>query len=216
MSTDFARRQAAVKCLNLVSSKSQLVELHTHLVGMGNADFWVSKIMEGYIPSIGGDVFYPIEDLLVASGFDGLSVPAADRFQQLEEDFLSSADFEQLVRESTKVIAEQLEIVRSLKDDDEQKGDFYLIEKALKAFKTKAEQNIVKEKINQKSLSVRRKGFKKKWGILNSKLVEHLALEDSVSKAHPGPLRALVRNWFQFLDTSGSKPNQADVLETCK
>jgi hypothetical protein len=29
-----------------------LVELHTHLLGMGSADFWVSRIMVTYLPRV--------------------------------------------------------------------------------------------------------------------------------------------------------------------
>lgn len=94
--------------LNEEISNHGLVDLHTHLIGMGSADFWVSKVIEAYIPlrvlKLGEteDVFYPMDSLLIASGlkqgdgeyndsiarskletrmFDGLSIPAAERFK---------------------------------------------------------------------------------------------------------------------------------------
>lgn len=160
-------KRDAIKCLDDAIRKGRMVELHTHLLGMGNADFWVSKIMEGYLPSIQDNkVFYKVEDLMVASGIDfdkssaySISIAKAT----LETRMFDGLDIDKADRFQTK----------------EENGEFIP-------------------------------------GIWNSRLVEYLALDDAKSKVHPGPLRALVMNWFQFLDTSGSKPNQADVLETCK
>ena len=54
-----------------------LTELHTHLMGMGSADFWVSKIMESYLHRIecdedkpsGTKVEFSLAQLMIASGF---------------------------------------------------------------------------------------------------------------------------------------------------
>jgi hypothetical protein len=54
-----------------------LTELHTHLMGMGSADFWVSKIIETYLPraessikTASSKVWYPWDEILKASGFE--------------------------------------------------------------------------------------------------------------------------------------------------
>ena len=49
-----------------------LTDLHTHLMGMGSADFWVTKIMETYLPRRYGtdkEIYYPLSTLMEASGF---------------------------------------------------------------------------------------------------------------------------------------------------
>lgn len=52
-----------------------LTELHTHLMGMGSADFWVSKIMESYLHRIELDkpferkVEFSLAQAMIASGF---------------------------------------------------------------------------------------------------------------------------------------------------
>ena len=85
--------QTAIKATNTIASdtdkdqlfkildkhilKKGLTELHTHLMGMGSADFWVSKIMESYLHRIECDedkpserkVEFTLAQLMIASGY---------------------------------------------------------------------------------------------------------------------------------------------------
>ena len=42
-------KEALIHKLDIHIARRSFVELHTHLLGMGSADFWVKKIMETYI-----------------------------------------------------------------------------------------------------------------------------------------------------------------------
>lgn len=225
------QKRDANNYLNAQIKQGGLVELHTHLMGMGNADFWVSKIMEDFLPSRNKDVFYPMKSLLLASGiafsssdensysfsiakaklearmFDGLG---SARFEK-DRDCVEKADLEIFLNEnkgSTLISESAKSDIQRMLDENDDNHVF-----SLKSVQDKFAQS-KKEKV--KDLLNLSPGVDSKLGIWNSTLVNLLEVEDSISKVHPGPLRALVRNWFQFLDTSGRKPNQADVLETCK
>jgi hypothetical protein len=55
------------------ATRGELVELHTHLMGMGSADFWVNRIMKVFIRNIVSrtgrrDVGYTVDDIWTASG----------------------------------------------------------------------------------------------------------------------------------------------------
>ncbi|KAI8915836.1 hypothetical protein EDD86DRAFT_215964 [Gorgonomyces haynaldii] len=45
-------REVAQRKLDECIKKKELVELHTHLLGMGSADFWVNNIMKTYLPRV--------------------------------------------------------------------------------------------------------------------------------------------------------------------
>jgi len=165
-----------VNCLRYLNDcvrNQELVELHTHLMGMGNANFWVLKIMEYYIPwkfSEGfPDVFYPLESLLKASGF---SYDKSCDFSYSE----GCAKLEARMFDGLNVPA-------------------------------------TKRFITFKGTEGKYVGQK---GIYNAALVECLIQEDANSNASPGPLRALVRNWFEFLDSSGQTPSRTDIIDICK
>jgi hypothetical protein len=76
----FAKAADKIKLYRLLDdhiNRKGLTELHTHLMGMGSADFWVSKVMETYLPRVEigiktkeRKVWYPWEDVLKASGFE--------------------------------------------------------------------------------------------------------------------------------------------------
>jgi hypothetical protein len=136
-------------------------------MGMGNADFWVSKIIEDLIPmkvSKGGpDVFYPLDSLLSATGLT----------------YSNGNEYEK----SIAIAGLETRMFDSLDVDFCKRFD---------------------------------KNEKEEVGMYNGTLVSFLEREDYSTKEHPGPLRALVRNWFEFLDSSGTAPGHTDILETCK
>jgi hypothetical protein len=51
-------------------NKNKITELHTHLMGMGDANFWINDILIGFLCSENNiendDVFYPIETFIEA------------------------------------------------------------------------------------------------------------------------------------------------------
>jgi hypothetical protein len=55
-----------------LATRGELVELHTHLMGMGSADFWVNRIMKVFLPnrvaSGFDDVTYTVGNIWTASG----------------------------------------------------------------------------------------------------------------------------------------------------
>lgn len=55
------------------------------------------------------------------------------------------------------------------------------------------------------------KNGEKCWGLYNAQLIRYLRVDDASSG---GSLRSVVRNWFQFLDPSGTEPMQVDILDT--
>jgi hypothetical protein len=69
-----SRKTELYRALDDHINRKDLTELHTHLMGMGSADFWVSKIMETFLPRKESmpkskKVVYPLEKILEASGF---------------------------------------------------------------------------------------------------------------------------------------------------
>jgi hypothetical protein len=163
-------KRGLVHELNHAIADRNLTELHTHMMGMGNADFWVSEIIETYIPKkvadegANADVFYLQEDLLVACGLDDSKDPYT---RSMELGKLEARMFDGISIESK---------------------DRYKVR----------EIDGVEER-----------------GLYNMDLVSYLEMEDAATKTFPGPLRALIRNWFEFLDASGRKPMLPDILETC-
>jgi len=146
-----------------------LVELHSHLMGMGSADFWVSRIIEQYIPrSIrngGKDVFYPLEDIMTASS---ITKPKTD-----------DAEW------NTSIMLATLE---SRLFDGIPGGNF--------AQYCKKDKNLRNEEV---------------YGIYNNDLVKLLNMEEANRNGRP--LRALVRNWFEFLDSEGKAASHTDILD---
>lgn len=147
--------------------KKGLTELHTHLLGMGSADFWVTRIIESYLPraanALGNDVEYPLETILEASGFSkacdpiDLSVFEAMFFDSSESETLCSAFREVQINDNERKVC-----------------------------------------------------------ISNNKLVELLHAEDKVASLRGGSLRALVRNWFEFLGSNGNSAHHSEILKSCK
>lgn len=165
-----SEKEALYATLDSFISRKGLTDLHTHLMGMGSADFWVSRIMETYLPRIMNpdkpetDVFYPLSDVLRASGFESLT------------------PFD---KELDKSVFE----ARFFDGFDDGTSNY-----------------------NLKSV------FQLKSGVLclaNQSLIKMLRFEDA--KFHrSGPLRALVRNWFQFLGSNGQPAHHSEVLQICK
>lgn len=142
-------------------------DLHTHLMGLGDADWWVDNVIEGYIPrkesSVKGKqnakVFYAIEDLCRASGkvFNGEDREYAD-----------------------------------------QKGRAVLEARIFDNYGFTWEKN--KNNI---------------YGLSNENLAKRLQKE-KLEVGLSGPLRGLVRNWFELLDPSGNRPDRAHITSMCK
>ena len=158
-----------MKILNKRISRKSLTDLHTHLMGMGSADFWVSTIMVDYLSAIDKPVYYPLEHILTASGInfkadDNWSKEIA--FSILEARMFDGQPSGSLLDNSELKKAEDLESLKSIPE-----GEVRCIS--------------------------------------NSKLV-------SMLKQDSGPLRALIRNWFEFLDSSGIAPGHTDILDTCR
>lgn len=150
-----------------------LVELHSHLMGMGSADFWVSRIIEQYIPRSlatrgAKDVFYPLKDIMIASS---IMKP-----QSGDDEWDKSI---------------MLATLESRLFDGIRGGSF------AKYCKTKTIKN------------------KKVYGIYNNDLVALLNQEEAENR-NGRPLRALVRNWFEFLDSGGNAASHTDILDSCK
>lgn len=144
----------------LISTKS-LVDLHTHLMGMGNADFWVTKIMEGYLLISDSDVKYKFSDICEASHLTlGNLEPSPEWLQSIVESRLFDGSSFTLL---------------DIPDFDPANPC-----------------------------------------IPNEFLVEMMHEEDERYPQRDGPLRSLVRNWFEFLDTNGNHPDQNAILDTCK
>ena len=149
-----------------------ITELHTHLMGMGSADFWVSRIMECYLPRVAKeannkDVLYPLKKILAASGYK-----FGDRFDD----------------------AMDLSIFEAIFFDSSEKCNF--------------EACLVENSSGEPCIS-------------NTTVVELLREEEEKMKAkgvplRSGPLRALVRNWFEFLGSDGETAHHSEILQTCK
>ena len=164
--------------------KCSLSELHTHLMGMGSADFWVSRIIETYIPrSISRtgnsrnahDVFYPLKVLIEASDITIMGCGEGDEKALDWSWCMKKTAFEARMFDGlNSTMKECFEFSKKSKDD----GDVY-------------------------------------YGIYNSKLMELLHQDDGHHHGK-GPLRAMIRNWFEFLDGSGSSPCHTDVIDSCK
>jgi hypothetical protein len=52
MSNTEEKKEEAWEYLDKLIRTKQLVELHTHLLGMGSSDFWVSRIIRTYLPRV--------------------------------------------------------------------------------------------------------------------------------------------------------------------
>jgi hypothetical protein len=155
-----SKRELVQKLDELISTDS-LVDLHTHLMGMGNADFWVTKIMEGYLLRSSSEVKYKFSDICEASQLTIGNLPA------------------------------QSEWLQSMVESRLFDGSAYTLS------------NIP--------------GFDPADPCLpNEFLVTMMHEEDDRYPQRDGPLRSLVRNWFEFLDSNGNRPDQNAILDTCK
>lgn len=152
-----------------------LTELHTHLMGMGSADFWVSRIIESYLPRVAKkkktDVFYPLEKILQSSGF--------------------------------------------------KTGDSFDAEMDLSLFEAIFFDNIVTNDLETYNLQRCVEYHNDIPCMSNKQLVELLRIEDeslrkSGAQTGHGPLRAVVRNWFEFLSPGGEVAHHSEILNTCK
>lgn len=138
-----------------------LVDLHTHLMGMGNADFWVTKIIEGYLPRAKSNVVYKFCKICEASN---LTLGSLEKSLDWQRALVESRLFDGS--------AHTLLDIPGLNADDP--------------------------------------------SLPNEFLATMLQEEDSRYPNRDGPLRSLVRNWFEFLDSNGSYPDQNAILDTCK
>lgn len=145
-----------------------LTELHTHLMGMGSADFWVSRIMEVYIPRTGDDVFYPLDEIIKASDLNIFGCNSDDWSQSLKKSALEARLFDGLRCSMGDLVKSRDEFHQSSNE-----------------------------------------------GIWNSELVYLLKDDDRLHNG-AGPLRAMIRNWFEFLDSSGQSPSHIDIIDLCK
>jgi hypothetical protein len=166
----------------------RLVELHTHLMGMGDADFWVHLIIETYIPRStefakahleeNFDVFYSVDHILEASGYH------YDKGDQYAKE-LARAKLESKMFDGFRHTGEDLPA-------------FFTVGKQLgpnvgsKRKRSPTDDGDV-------------------HGVYNSTLAKYLAISGVSS-----PFHAVVRNWFQFLDPAGNPVSHADILETCE
>jgi len=91
----------------------RLAELHTHIMGMGSANFWVDKIIQKYIPLKEKDsikdgsnkaVIYPLVDLLKANGVilkdDFYNKVQYSRLESRLFDSISGVNFQKIIDEN--------------------------------------------------------------------------------------------------------------------
>jgi hypothetical protein len=155
-----------------------LTELHTHLMGMGSADFWVSRIIECYLPRAlrernlkqtkkkhdneADDVLYPLNVLMEASGFFDTNNP------------VEKSNFEAFFFDSS---GSSLQSAFQLSE----KLGLCLSNTTLVGLLNAEETNLIARGMSPRS----------------------------------GPLRALVRNWFEMLGTNGTGVHYSDIMKTC-
>jgi hypothetical protein len=94
----------------------RLAELHTHIMGMGSANFWVNKVIQKYIPLKEKDsikngsnkaVIYPLVDLLKANGIilkgdlgDFYNKVEFSRLESRLFDSISGVNFQKIIDEN--------------------------------------------------------------------------------------------------------------------
>eukprot|EP01033_Poteriospumella_lacustris_P017303 gene17303-12369_t len=126
---------------------------------MGNADFWVTRIMEGYLPRVKPKLKYPFEDICAASclTLNGLETDEGWRRALIESRLFDGSKY-------------------TLNDIPDFNPD--------------------------------------KPSIPNDFLVLLLEEEDERYPNRDGPVRSIVRNWFEFLDSNGRYPDKNAILDT--
>jgi hypothetical protein len=159
------------------ATRGELVDLHSHLMGMGSADFWVNRIMRVYLinkthaeTKTGKkkfeDVKYSVSDMWIASG---------------------------------------LRFPNSVLDEDPSWKRAILESKMFDGLRY----NMASE-FNPIRVSPKNGSPYDDWEITNTGLMKLLEQNPR------GPLRGMLRNWYEFLDVHGNAPSLADILQTCK
>jgi hypothetical protein len=168
--------------------RNGLTDLHTHLMGMGSSEFWVSKIIKTYLSEKKG-AFLSLKSVMIASGYPVPKGPISDDRGDVENFF--SQYYSQISRFESRFF-EGFEGVEGFK------------------FETLFERTQDDSSAHDPLNTERRQ-------MLVSKLFEMLEYENNGQRVKDGgPLLALVRNWFELLSTSGSAAVQTDILETCE
>lgn len=127
IASDSKRKDELFQILDDNILKKGLTELHTHLMGMGSADFWVSKIMESYLHRIEDDkpserkVEYSLADVMTASGFPHSDSESCDisLFEALFFDGFLNRNLKSVVTDSK---ISNATIVSMLHEEDERTG----------------------------------------------------------------------------------------------
>jgi hypothetical protein len=180
--------------------KKGLTDLHTHLMGMGSANFWVKKIIEKYIPlkeeaAEKGSNFvkYPLLDLLIATGVQPAPEGSFERsiqYSRLESRFFDSIEkqnFESFFRENKKprAVLEEPPCKKNRRSSSSGGGGGGESSEQLEGDKY----------------------------ITNSQLLMMLDLD--ANSTNPGNLMSIIRNCFEFLSKAGTDPTAFD-FHSCK
>lgn len=129
IASDSKRKDELFQILDDYILKKGLTELHTHLMGMGSADFWVSKIMESYLHRIENcnkktserKVEFSLADVMTASGFPHSDSESCDisLFEALFFDGFLNRNLKSVVTDSK---ISNANIVSMLHEEDERTG----------------------------------------------------------------------------------------------
>jgi hypothetical protein len=163
--------------LDVAIYRNRLTDLHTHLMGLGSADFWVTKILRNFLLRKKPDATIPLQYVMICSGFPvpNYTDDAHGYYSQVskfESRFFDGFDGQPTLSFSTVFVHNY-----------------------------RFNETVDPLGIKNRSISV---------VVLNN------MLDDEARRGPDGPLLGLVRNWFDFLNTTGSAAFQTDVLQICK
>ena len=150
------------KKLNNFLNTKKTTELHTHLMGMGDADFWINDILIKHIFQKNENILFPIEIFIEA--VTGKKIENEKKF----------------TKDSLQHVFESL-FFHNMPENIGSIEDAFVINKK-----------------DGKSV------------ISNNKLIEMMSHEIGLKNQ---PLRALLKNCFQFLNLNGDPANYDDVLK---
>ena len=198
-----------IKSLDKAIASRKLCELHTHLMGMGSADFWVSRIMKSYLPRVKGVPQFTEEEINkhITNKMRKLGV---SHKQVNISNFLKekNLDIKQFCDDAVYPVEKMCTASGFAwlgNDDIEESKAFRSIEARLNL--NSSQVKLIKNYI---VFNLKNQTFNSVLGITNSDLL--IIMKENENHG----VTALIRNWFQFLGPGGEIPTDNEIRSTCK
>ncbi len=218
-SNSIVGRKRLYDALDDMILKGGLAELHTHLAGMGSADFWVTRIMEGYLMRTTKKNEEEREERKEEGEGKGKGKGKGQgkgkgkgkKEEEMKEEVYY--DIDSIFDACGLEVPKEIKAVHAITDN----GKLESIERDYKlAILEPMMFSRVKCDLHTafKNVPLKFKENEEYFCISNTKLVE--LMEEERRNVADGPLVSMVRNWFQFLNLNGSAANENEIMRICK